>query len=123
MTLPAEGGSPPASPPPNPQPEAKPASQPPATPPETPGDVLKEVAASLLAEVPDHLKGLIPEGLDEAGKIRWFQKAKQTGVFGVAKGAAVPVTDSGKAPITPRDADFSKLPVYARMAAGYRPSK
>lgn len=80
---------------------------------------LKEVADVLLAEVPDTLKALIPDGLDDAGKIRWFQKAKKAGAFGASRGAAVPETDPGKPQTTPREEDLSRMPLYARMARGY----
>lgn len=115
------GAPPPAAPPATPEASAPKSNVPPSAAPGDIADALKEVAGSLLAEVPEHLKALIPDGLDDAGKIKWFQKAKAAGAFGGAKApAAVPETDSGKPPVTPRSEDLSKLPVYARMATGYR---
>lgn len=79
---------------------------------------LTAVADAFLTEVPEALKPLIPEGLSPAEKIKWFQKAKATGVFG--KGTVeVPETDTGKPKVTPKDVDLSQLPPMARIARGY----
>jgi hypothetical protein len=74
------------------------------------------MAGVMLAEVPDHLKPLIPADLSPAQQVAWFLKAKQTGVFGAV---TVPATDTGKPTVTPKAPDVSTLPPVARMAAGY----
>jgi hypothetical protein len=79
---------------------------------------LVAAAETILADVPEHLRGLIPASLSPADQIAWFQQAKATGVF--AK-PIVPPTDGGVKPvITPAIKDPSSLPVYARIAGGYR---
>jgi len=81
---------------------------------------LSAVADAFLSEVPEALKPLIPEGLSPADKIKWFQKAKGTGVFGGGAGTVnVPETDTGKPKTTPREIDLSTLPPAAKLAAGY----
>lgn len=78
---------------------------------------LAAVETALLAEVPAHLKGLVPVGLPVADRIGWLHQAKTAGLF-VA--AVVPTTDTGKPAVTPRTEDLSKLPTFARMARGYQ---
>lgn len=79
---------------------------------------LADTAAQVLAGVPENLRDLIPAGLSPADQIAWFHKAKATGVFDKP---AVPPTDGGERPaITPKEADPSTLPAFARIAAGYR---
>ncbi|QQV75876.1 hypothetical protein H5J25_09625 [Sphingomonas aliaeris] len=79
---------------------------------------LSETAKVILADVPDHLKGLIPASLAPADQIAWFKTAKATGVFSKP---IVPATDAGTKPtITPTTPDASALPTFARMASGYR---
>lgn len=78
---------------------------------------LVDTAASVIGNVPDHLKALVPVNLAPADQIAWFHAAKATGVFDKP---AVPATDAPKPTITPVAADTSSLPVFARMAAGYR---
>ena len=102
---------------------------------------LANTADSILADVPEKLKSLIPEGVSAQDKVKWFQKAKATGVFDAkpdastdakpeqGKGteeaakatakAAVPTTDTAKPQTTPKDQDLSNMPVTARMAAAY----
>ena len=79
---------------------------------------LATIETALLAEVPAHLKTLVPAGLSVGDRIGWLQNAKKAGIFSTT--VPVPTTDTGKAPTTPRDVDFTKLPPAARMAAGYR---
>ncbi|MEW9854104.1 hypothetical protein [Novosphingobium sp. M1R2S20] len=79
---------------------------------------LAETASTVLAGVPEHLRGLIPESLSPADQLAWFHNAKATGVFDAKP--AVPATDTGKPAITPNEPNPASLPVYARMAAGYR---
>lgn len=81
---------------------------------------LSAVADAFLSEVPEALKPLIPEGLSPADRIKWFQKAKATGVFGGGTGTVnVPETDTGRPKTTPREIDLSTLPPAAKLAAGY----
>ncbi|ONF95981.1 hypothetical protein [Sphingomonas jeddahensis] len=79
---------------------------------------LADTATTVLAGVPEHLRGLIPASLSPADQLAWFHNAKATGVFDAKP--AVPATDSGKPAITPVTPDPSSLPVFARMAGGYR---
>ncbi len=79
---------------------------------------LADTATTVLAGVPEYLRGLIPASLSPADQLAWFHTAKATGVFDAKP--AVPATDSGKPAITPTTPDASSLPVYARMAGGYR---
>src|SRR3954454_12623434 len=79
---------------------------------------LEAAAAIVLAGVPDHLKALIPTTMSAKERIDWFAQAKATGIF---DRAAVPTTDTGARPaIAPPKPDLSQLPVYARIAAGYK---
>ena len=74
------------------------------------------IAEGLLAQVPEKFKALIPEGLDAAGKISWYQKAAASGAFK----PVVPTTDKGKPTVTPpKDVDMSTLSPVARIARGY----
>lgn len=76
-----------------------------------------EFAETVLAEIPDQLKPLIPADLSPSAKLKWFKQAKATGVFNAKP--VVPETDKGKPATTPKDQDPSTMPVYARIAAGY----
>lgn len=76
-----------------------------------------QMAHVILAEVPERLRDLIPTDLSPAQQVAWYLQAKKTGVFDGAP--AVPETDAGKPKITPKSPDFSTMPVYARMSAGY----
>jgi hypothetical protein len=76
-----------------------------------------EFAESVLAEIPEKLKALIPAELGPGAKLKWFREAKKTGVFSAKPD--VPETDRGKPATTPRDQDTSTLPAHARIAAGY----
>lgn len=78
---------------------------------------LAETAKLMLSEVPEHLRGLIPERLSPADLIAWVAQAKASGAF---DRPVVPSTDGGARPaITPQTPDHSSLPVHARLAAGY----
>ncbi|KQT32691.1 hypothetical protein ASG29_13230 [Sphingomonas sp. Leaf412] len=79
---------------------------------------LAATAATVLAGVPEALRGLIPASMSPAEQLAWFDTAKATGVFDAKP--VVPATDSGKPSITPTTPDPSSLPVFARMAGGYR---
>lgn len=78
---------------------------------------LATTAASVLAGVPEHLRALIPANQPPADQLAWFHAAKATGVFDKP---AVPTTDTTKPAITPTTTDPASLPVFARMAGGYR---
>lgn len=79
---------------------------------------LTDTATAVLAGVPENLRGLIPASMSPADQLAWFHAAKATGVFDTK--VTVPVTDTGKPAITPTTPDHASLPVYARMAGGYR---
>ncbi|KGB81928.1 hypothetical protein JT55_10225 [Rhodovulum sp. NI22] len=76
-----------------------------------------DFAETVLAEIPDNLKPLIPADYGPAQKLKWYRDAKKTGVFDAKPN--VPETDRGKPVTTPKDRDFSTLPAHARIAAGY----
>ena len=76
-----------------------------------------DFAESVLGEIPEKLKALIPTELGPGAKLKWFREAKKTGVFNAKPD--VPETDKGKPATTPRDQDLSTLPAHARIAAGY----
>jgi len=78
-----------------------------------------EFVDGLLAEVPEHLKSLVPSDLGPTAKLTWYRAAKETGVFDGKPKAKVPETDKGKPATTPKDRDVSTLPAHARIAAGY----
>src|SRR3546814_2259182 len=83
----------------NPVSPAPPAPEnPPAAIDTTEADKLKTQLAALaeqvLSAVPEHLKPLIPAGLDPAARVEWFNKAKATGVFNGKP--AIPETDNSK---------------------------
>ena len=78
---------------------------------------LKAVATALLADVPEHLRGLIPQ-IEPAAQIDWYTKAKTAGAFSTGA-PTVPSTDSGKPTVTPVEPNLSDLPAMARMSRGY----
>lgn len=82
----------------------------------TPADDVRAAAETLLATVPDHLKGLIPDA-SPAEQIKWFRKASESGAF--EKPAAVPTTDTTRPKSMVPEPDLSKLPPIARMSRGY----
>lgn len=78
---------------------------------------LASATDALLAQIPEHLKGIIPASLSGKELIDWLAQAKSTGIFD----RAVPSTDGDAKPtVTPKAPDLTALPVFARMAAGYR---
>lgn len=77
-----------------------------------------DLADTILAEIPENLKALIPSELGPAAKVKWFREAKKTGVFDAAK--RVPETDTGRPMTTPKDHDTATLPAFARIATGYQ---
>ncbi len=68
-----------------------------------------KAATALIAVLPEALRALVPEKLTPAQRIEWAAKALKSGV---AKTDARPQTGN-------RDADTSRLPPTARIAAGY----
>lgn len=83
----------------------------------TPQLDMQAVATALLADIPEHLRGLIPK-IDPASQIQWYADAKTTGVFSDGK-PVVPETDSGRPTVTPTEPNLNDLPVMARMSRGY----
>ncbi len=77
---------------------------------------LAHMAGVVLADVPEHLKPLIPVGLSPAAQAAWVQQARKAGLF---EKPTVPTTDTTKPTVTPKTPDLSSLPPLARMAAGY----
>lgn len=77
-----------------------------------------ELAETVLAEIPENLKPLVPADYTPAQKLKWYREARKTGVFDARPN--VPETDRGKPATTPKDRDFATLPAHARIAAGYR---
>lgn len=77
---------------------------------------LETVANAMLGTIPDGLKALIPDDLSPAAKVKWFNKAKETGIFNTM----VPETDTAKPSITPQKVNPDDLPPIARMSYGYK---
>ncbi|MBA4757409.1 hypothetical protein [Sphingosinicella sp.] len=84
-------------------------------------DALKaDLAAAtdaLRASVPDHLKAIVPPSLSGRELADWIAQCRATAIW---ERPAVPTTDTGKPTIAPVTPDPTTLPVFARMAAGYR---
>jgi hypothetical protein len=53
---------------------------------------IAETLDAELLNVPEKLKGLVPEGMDALGKLRWLQTAKAAGLFAPLQ---APRTDAG----------------------------
>ncbi len=77
---------------------------------------LATVETALLAEVPAHLKTLVPAGLSVGDRIGWLNQAKAAGLFA----APVPPTDNVKPRQVPTPDALVQMPVAARIAAGYK---
>ena len=81
---------------------------------------LEAMATEMLKQVPEELRGLIPESLPPLERVAWFNSAKSTGIFEkTASTPAVPRTDSGQPRMTPPPTDLQKLPPSERMKLGY----
>ena len=81
---------------------------------------LETMATEMLKQVPEELRGLIPESLPPLERVAWFNSAKETGIFDKsASTPAVPRTDSGQPRMTPPPTDLQKLPPSERMKLGY----
>ena len=81
---------------------------------------LEAMATEMLKQVPEELRGLIPESLPPLERVAWFNSAKATGIFNnSASNPDVPRTDSGQPRMTPPPTDIQKLPASERMKMGY----
>lgn len=80
-------------------------------------DEVSQLVDTIIAEVPERFRDLIPAGLTPAEKVNWIALAKAKGLFA---DAPVPETDQEKPKTTPRDRNVNDLPVHARIAAGYK---
>lgn len=98
--------------------EAQPNNDAAGTTPTIAADELREIVESVLAEVPDALRALIPAELTDAQKLRWFKAAKASGVF--AQKAPVSAPDARRPNNHTREpSDYGSLPPIARIASGY----
>lgn len=77
---------------------------------------LDEIANTMLANIPDGLKALIPDELTPAAKVKWYQKAQAAGLL---KRPSVPETDTSKPSLLPPKVNPNDLPPIARMSYGY----
>ncbi|SOD96635.1 hypothetical protein [Caenispirillum bisanense] len=78
------------------------------------------MAERVLANVPEHLKGLIPKELSPAKQAAWYFEARETGIFDTAP-APAPVPSVGRKPeSTPTPPDFSSMSPRERLTAAYR---
>lgn len=77
---------------------------------------INEIANSILANIPDGLKALIPDELTPAAKVKWYQKAQAAGLL---KRPSVPETDTSKPSLLPPKVNPNELPPIARMSYGY----
>jgi hypothetical protein len=82
-------------------------------------DQLAFMAERVLANVPEHLKGLIPRELSPAKQAAWYFEARDTGIFDAAP-APDPVPSVGRKPeSTPTSPDYSAMNPRERLAAMY----
>lgn len=81
---------------------------------------LEEIAASILAEVPEDMRDLIPADLPPAARIKWVRAAMAKGIFGSPAGATNP---DAKRPGAKAPADMSGMNPRQMMATGYNTSK
>jgi hypothetical protein len=81
---------------------------------------LEAMATEMLKQVPEDLRGLIPESLPPLERVAWFNSAKATGIFDKSASVPdVPRTDSSQPRMTPPPSDLQKLPPGERMKLGY----
>ena len=80
---------------------------------------LEEIASSLVDEIPEEMRDIIPD-LPPAARIRWVRAAVAQGVFGAPAGATNP---DSKRPGSKAPADFSGMNPRQIMAHGYTTSK
>lgn len=79
---------------------------------------LNAVAESLLVDVPEDYRDLIPN-VSPAEKVKWLQAAKAKGLFSQSSETEkpkVPSTDTRAPKTAPRDENLSALPPQVRIA-------
>lgn len=54
---------------------------------------VESIVAAMVAELPEHLRPLVPSSLSAADRLEWLQTAKKSGLF-TAGPAVVPPTDT-----------------------------
>ena len=81
---------------------------------------LEEIASSIVEEVPEDMRDLIPAELSAAGRIKWVRAAMAKGIFGSPAGATNP---DSKRPGAKAPADMSGMNPRQIMAMGYNTSK
>jgi len=81
---------------------------------------LEEIASSLVEEVPEDMRDLIPADLPPAARIKWVRAAMAKGIFGAQAGATNP---DSKRPGAKAPPDLSGLNPRQMMAMGYTTSK
>jgi hypothetical protein len=82
---------------------------------------LNAVAESMLADVPEEYRDLIPN-VSPAEKVKWLQAAKAKGLFSQSSETEkpkVPATDTKAPKSAPREEDVSKLPAHMRLVRAY----
>ena len=81
---------------------------------------LEEIATSLVEEVPEDMRDLIPAELSAAGRIKWIRTAMAKGIFGGPAGVTNP---DAKRPGAKAPADLSSMNPRQMMASGYTTNK
>ena len=81
---------------------------------------LEEIASSIVEEVPEDMRDLIPAELSAAGRIKWIRTAMAKGIFGGPAGVTNP---DAKRPGAKAPADLSGMNPRQMMATGYNTSK
>lgn len=81
---------------------------------------LEEIATSIVEEVPEDMRDLIPADLPPAARIKWVRAALAKGIFGTPAGATNPDTRRPGAKVPP---DLSGLNPRQMMARGYSNTK
>lgn len=80
-------------------------------------EALKAVADELIEDVPEDMRGLVPD-LAPAEKIKWLRNALRQGIF--TKSAADDNGPDAKRPGASKKADFTNMDPRAIMATGYK---
>lgn len=81
---------------------------------------LEEIATSIVEEVPEDMRDLIPADLPPAARIKWVRAAMAKGIFGGPAGVTNP---DAKRPGAKAPADMSGMNPRQMMAMGYTTSK
>ena len=76
---------------------------------------LEEIATSLVEEVPEDMRDIIPD-LPPAARIKWVRAAMQKGIFGSPAGVTNP---DAKRPGSKPATDFNSMSATQKMAQGY----